>query len=86
MDILERLDFKVNEQKWKNDPFSYRLELADRLKNVTRFVEGIHVSDRYYQGDVDHDKKLKARMDKAFTALTKAVENLEKVMNQNKGI
>lgn len=76
---------QIDEQKWKTDPFSYRLELADRLKDVARFIDGIHVSDRYYSG-IDHDKKLKARVDKAFTALTKAVDNLEKVVDKNKGI
>ena len=76
---------QIDEAKWSNDPFGYKRELAERISNVARFIQGIHVSDRYYPG-VDHDKKLKARIDKAFTSLTKAVDALEKAMDKNKGI
>lgn len=76
---------QIDEAKWSKDPFGYKRELTSRLKDVAGFVAGIHVSDRYYSG-IDHDKKLKARVDKVFTALTKAVDNLEKVVDKNKGI
>lgn len=83
--ISEEMEYLV-EQKWKSDPFGYKRELAERIKDVARFIEGIWISERYYPSDFEHDKKHKATIDKAFTALTKAVENLEKAMNQNKGI
>jgi hypothetical protein len=76
----------LTEQNWKSDPFGYKRELAERVSNVARFIEGIWISERYYPGDFEHDKKHKAKIDKAFASLTKAVDNLEKAMNQNKGI
>jgi len=73
----------VDEAKdWSKDPWKYRQDLVNKLEGFGAAIDNIYISDRYFPGDVDHDKAMKRNADKAFSMLTTAIDKLETVIQK----
>ena len=76
----------LNEAVWSKNPYQYKNDLASRLVDMGHWIRDIHVSDRYYPGDVDHSPKEKAYVDKVYKLVGDAVDKLDAAIQKAKKI
>lgn len=71
---------KVDEAKnpkWANDPYKFRKELANRLKDVAEQIKDIWISeDRYYPG-FEQNKQHYNQVNRVFKLFDDAIFKLE---------
>ena len=82
--IIEQLN--EAEKKWGRDPYQFKRDMAEKLREIATWIDNIYVSDRYYSGDVDHSPKEKAYVDRVFKLMSEAVFKLETALLQAKKI
>jgi len=82
--IVEQLN--EAEKRWTKDPYQFKRDMAENLREIAKWIDNIHVTDRYYPGDVDHSPKEKAYVDRVFKLMSDAVFKLETALLQAKKI
>jgi len=83
-EIVEQLN--EAEKRWTKNPYQFKRDMAENLREIARWIDNIHVTDRYYPGDVDHSPKEKAYVDRVFKLMSDAVFKLETALLQAKKI